>query len=85
MSFLARDMRVRLARYLAGTTTLEAFYDWLVAETWDIEQRHDPEAEALTYEIKGRLAEHSSGYLSEDEVRLLLRPLVESIPVPASP
>lgn len=84
MSFLANDMRARLAAYLDGVTTLEVFYDWLVANTWDIERRHDPEAEALTYEIKGPLAEHSSGSISEDEIRLLLRPLVASAPVPAA-
>jgi len=84
MSSLAHTMRARLAAYLAGTATLKSVYDWLVAETWDIEQRHDPEAEALTYEIKGPLAEHSSGFISEDELRRLLRPLVAAVPVPAS-
>ena len=80
---LAQTIHARLASYLARACPLDEFKDWLVGETWDIEQRADTEAERLTYRIKHRLAEQSGGHITEDDVRRLLRPLVEAAPAPA--
>jgi hypothetical protein len=84
-STLVPQIQDHLARYLANETTLDEFKDWLVGATWDIEQRGDSESEDLTYEIKLRLAEHSGGYCTEDDLRRLLRPLAVPSPMPVVP
>lgn len=73
-------IRGRLARYVAAETSLDEFKDWLVGETWDIEQRGDPAAERLAYRIKHRFAEQSGGHVTEDDTRRLLQPLVAPAP-----
>ncbi len=70
-------IRDHLASYLGGALTLDAFYDWLVATTWNIEQRHDPAAEALSYQVKLLIAEHSAGDLTEGELHHALSSLAE--------
>lgn len=76
------QIRDHLAGYLSGETSIDEFKDWLIPATWDIGERHDAAAEDLTYEIKLRLAEHSSGYIMEDDARRLLQPLVARSPAP---
>lgn len=66
---LGLELRDRLGRYLDGRESLDEFKHWLIGATWDIDAGGDPAAIALTYEIKLALAEHSSGYVAEDEVR----------------
>jgi hypothetical protein len=66
---LAIAIRERVNSFLAGDLTLLQFQDWLVANTWDVEEQGDPHATDLTYEIKLALAEHSRGDISEDELR----------------
>ena len=80
---LAQTIHARLASYLARACSLDELKDWLVGETWDIEQRADTEAERLTYRIKHRLAEQSGGHITEDDGRRLLRPLIAAAPAPA--
>lgn len=74
-SSLELDLRDRLGRYLDGRASLDEFKDWLIGATWDIDVGDDPAAVALTYEIKLALAEHSSGYMAEDELRRELEAL----------
>jgi hypothetical protein len=78
----SREIRGHLAGYLTGQSSLDEFMDWLVGETWDIEERHDAEAEDLTYEIKLALAEPSDGYITADEAQEARRPLVAVVPAP---
>ena len=40
---LAVGIRERITAYLAGDLTRSQFQDWLVANTWDVEQRGDPQ------------------------------------------
>jgi hypothetical protein len=75
---LEHAIRERLAEYLEGERQLDEFKDWLVGATWDVEQSKEPAAIDLTYEIKLLLAEHSGGYLTEDELRAELAPVSES-------
>jgi hypothetical protein len=70
---LAVDIRERVIVFLAGELTLPQFQEWLVANTWDVEQRGDPHATDLTYEIKLALAEHSRGDISPTELHDRLR------------
>jgi hypothetical protein len=66
---LAVDIRERVAAFLAGELELHLFQEWLVANTWDVEERGDPTATDVTYEIKLALAEHSRGDISGNELR----------------
>ena len=73
---LEQDLREHLAEYLAERTTLDEFKDWLVGATWDIDETGDETVTELVYEIKLALAEESSGFISERELRAELTPLV---------
>jgi hypothetical protein len=73
-----------LAAYVAGTTSLDEFEDWLIGVTWNIEQANDPAATDLAYDIELFLAEQSTENFSEAELREMLRPLVETAAVPAT-
>jgi len=74
---LVTEIREHLARYLAGETTLDAFGNWFVPATWNVDRTEDRETIDLTYEIILRLAEYSNGDCSEAQLKDLLRPLVE--------
>jgi hypothetical protein len=66
---LAVVIREQVGSFLSGNLTLPQFQDWLVANTWDIEEHGDSHATDLTYEIKLALAEHSRGDITGDELR----------------
>jgi hypothetical protein len=66
---LVIDIRERVNSFLSGNLTLAQFQDWLVANTWDVEEHGDPHATDVTYEIKLALAEHSRGDISGNELR----------------
>jgi len=72
---LEHDIRVHLAGYLSGKTSLKQLEDWLVPATWDL--RPDPgcDAEQLSSRILLHIAEYDDGWLSEDALKDLLRPL----------
>lgn len=74
---LAEDIRARVLAYLAGDTTLRDFEDWLTEETWDVHS-HDPEAADVAYAVKRLIAEHTSGYRTEDDLKRSLVPLVQA-------
>lgn len=84
MSTLTNEILDHLAKYLAGDTSLYEFSGWLSPIVWDIEERHDPEAEDLAYAVFHRMAEQSSGYITEDRLRRLLRPLLTPAPATAA-
>lgn len=78
----AVEIRRHLAAYLAGRCSLEAFEEWFVPHALSIaEESVDAEVQEMTYEIELRLAEFSNGDWAEDELRGMLRPLVEPYPV----
>jgi hypothetical protein len=66
---LAIAIREQVNSFLSGNLTLPQFQEWLVANTWDVEERGDAHATDVTYEIKLALAEHSRGDISGDELR----------------
>ena len=86
---LSTAIRANLARCLDGPWSLRAFDEWFVPATIDVERSGDAMAEALTWEIYLRLAEYSNGDCTEDELKGLLRQLVEPVAAsvlrPASP
>jgi len=74
---LDRAIHDHLAAYLAGETSLDEFKDWLVGATWEIAPNDESTTAKLAIRIKHRLAEHSGGYVSDDELKQLLRPYVQ--------
>ncbi len=78
---LAPDIRRALTDYLDGRTSLREFDHWFVPATSDLEQAVDPAAYDLAGEIDLRLAEYNRGHWTENELRTVLRPLIERTPV----
>ncbi len=62
-------VREHLLGFLAGHTGPDYFKDWLVQVTWDSDEATDPVGRRFANEIKLRFAEHSGGFLSDDELR----------------
>ena len=77
MPTLDLDIRLWLARYLAGEITLREFRTWFVPSTWNVHRTGNPAAEKLTGEISLRIAELTSGHRTEGEIRTMLLPLVQ--------
>jgi hypothetical protein len=82
---LDHEIRDKLGSYLLGEFSLEDFKDWFVPVSWDVDHGNNQAAINLVYEIELRLAEYSDGYWSEDELKNLLRPLVENYRVELAP
>ncbi len=70
------QIRKQLSRYIAGKISLQAFRDWLVPATWDVDKWPAASLRNLVYEIKLRLAEYTSGHWSEMDLREKLSPLI---------
>ena len=71
------EIRKRLARFLANELSLDDFEDWLVQGSWNAHREGEGPAQQLAYAIELRLAEHSSGHLSLQELRDELAPFVK--------
>lgn len=67
---LAYDqLRSQLIRFLDKDLSLDDFEDWFVQATWNMHQDSGFLAQRLAYAIELRLAEHTSGHLSDDQLR----------------
>ena len=70
----------QLSRYLGNQISLDEFEDWFVQASWNAHRESDPVAFKLSSVIELKLAEHSSGHLSEpnlkEELSALTQPLV---------
>lgn len=87
-SSLVPEISGRLSSYVAGQTSLEAFDQWFVPTTWDVDEVNDPIAYQLSGEIYLLLAEYTRGDRSEDELSAAPRSLIEShavVPLGAEP
>jgi hypothetical protein len=73
------EIREQLANYLAGEISRPEFEDWFVQSSWNIHQSDEPDAKNLVHCIELRLAEFSSGHLTEQGLRKELLPFVTSI------
>jgi hypothetical protein len=76
--FLDNEIREKLANYLVGKISLEEFEDWFVSASWNVDQSKNQLAINMVYEIELWLSEYSDDFRSEDELKELLRPLVEN-------
>lgn len=77
-SSLDNEIREKLANYLVGKISLEEFEDWFVSPSWDVDQSKNQVAINMVYEIELWLSEYFDNFRSEDELKALLRPLVEN-------
>lgn len=76
------EIREKLANYLAGKLSRPDFEDWFVQNSWNIHKSNEPEiieTKSLVHCIELRLAEFSSGHLTEQGLRKELLPFVTSI------
>lgn len=74
-----QELQGRLSGYLAGNSSLSEFRDWFDVETWGIAAESDSLVRDLAGEIELRLAEFTSGHLSENEVRRHLENLLPEV------
>jgi hypothetical protein len=65
---MEREIRERLADYLAGEVSLAAFEDWFVPAAWGLEEA-EPWAATLASSILLALAERSQGHLDDSGLR----------------
>jgi hypothetical protein len=79
MSQLEQSIRQHLVDYLAGQISLDDFTSWLVGATWNVASTESAGAAELTYSVELALAEHSSGLLSDEELRAELRALSQDV------
>ena len=75
---LDNEIREKLANYLVGEISLEEFEDWFVSPSWNVDQSKNQAAINMVYEIELWLSEYFDNFRSEDELKALLRPLVEN-------
>jgi hypothetical protein len=77
------QIREKLGRYLRDDVSLDGFEDWFAQSSWNMHKDSGEEAQKLASAIELRLAEHSSGHLSEralrDELRKFANPPVVSV------
>src|SRR5579871_6566541 len=76
------QIREKIGRYLRRDLSLDQFEDWIAQHSWNMHKDSSDSAQKLASAIELRLAEHSSGHLSESELRDELRgfanpPIVE--------
>jgi hypothetical protein len=62
-----------LGAYLFDAMSLDEFTAWIVGASWSIENTGDVGASQLAYASELALAEHSSSFLTLDELRSELR------------
>lgn len=78
------QIRFWLAAFLAHKVSLGSFEDWFVQQSWDMHQDSEPNAQKVAASIELRLAEYTSGHLTEDELREELRPFASIYVNPAA-
>lgn len=69
-------IRKHLREYVDHRISLGQFRDWFDLETWDIIDKVPRATQELAGAIELRLAEFTSGHLTEDELRALFSSLL---------
>jgi len=72
------QIREQMARFLDGSIDLTIFEDWLISNTWNIHQDGSEAAESLTFAIEEALADHSSGRMTEQQLRKELYDIIQN-------
>jgi len=76
MSF-GPEITKRLDEYLSDAISREQFEDWFHRATLNLDLQDWPADASLVWAIKLRLAEFTSGHMSEDELRIALREVAQ--------
>lgn len=81
-SSLDQEVLEYLTRYLVGDLTIADFHRWFMHRMWELPQA-DPDSHRLSRQVALRLAEYTSDYCTEAELRdalleLLLEPVTLS-------
>jgi hypothetical protein len=69
MTLMESEIRSQLERYRDREISLEAFQDWFVPLSWDIEKVGEQTAIQLVHSIEGILGEASSANWDRSELR----------------
>jgi hypothetical protein len=74
------DIRVRehLAQYLRADIDFPTFKPWFLANTWDVEREGTRSDMELVHNIHIRLIEFSNGDWTEDELKSMLVPVLQT-------
>lgn len=67
----------QLSRYLGNQISRDEFEDWFVQASWNAHRESDLVSFKLVSAIELKLAEYSSGHLSEPDLREELRTLTQ--------
>jgi hypothetical protein len=78
---LLLDIRTQLGRYLSGKSSLLQFREWFDVETWGLAAEPESPARQLAGEIELRIAEFTSGHITEQDLHDLLQALLQREPV----
>ncbi len=73
---LRQEIFDQLALYVGGERSFDAFQDWLIDALWRVDETGDVDAASLANRVENRIAEYTSGYCSEAELKQALRPLL---------
>jgi hypothetical protein len=80
-AFLDLDIRNKVTEFVDGRLGFVPFYDWATPLVWEAGSLGNPLADELAGEIGLRLAEYTSGYWTEHELKTLLRPIADEVEV----
>jgi hypothetical protein len=69
------DIQIQLSQYLSNAFTLEEFRNWFDDQTWGLAAEPDSAGRRIAGEIELRIAEFTSGHLTEAQLRNVLIPL----------
>ena len=77
------EVREKLEDLLSDEFCLEDFEDWLVQRSWNMHLDSSSAAQDLVSAIELALSEHSSGHLSDEQLRADLQSLLDRVTAPA--
>lgn len=69
MAQIRSEISNHISRYLNCEIALQDFEDWFAPVLWELSDSHDERSRSLAGTISNRIAEYSSGYMSEDVLR----------------
>jgi hypothetical protein len=70
------ELEAKILKYIAGSLPLDAFDQWFTAASWNMHQDSDAAAQLLAAEVELLFSEHSSGHLSDEDLKTRLWSLV---------
>ena len=75
------ELRSKIADALAGESSLDELYSWLMSRSWNMHRDSSPSAVDLAADVEHMFFELSDGVISEDVVRRRLSKLINEVVV----